>query len=270
MFADIEPPRYLVTEDARVRLPPLDMSVIPHCSGFREPDVVDQRDVKPDIIQGPSESLNSSPDRDLSEFLPRQAVDRSMVVSDDDKISPPPSQGKGKGKGKNRVKTSEQLSGKTKFAGKTTFAGAHTRLRAKQEKEAKEKAKSGMEKLLSTGRKLSESEPVDQGEPSQPLVGDFSSHDLIRNSIAYPPVFDEPNPQAPISDEITVVSLDNGVPRTQTGNVNNRWSFSLNPLSYFQQPTPPNNDNNPKEGNQRGSLGTGPVTPPQMTSTPTD
>ena len=86
--------------------------------------------------------------------------------------------------------------------------------------------------MLSCSIKLTDrSDPADLDEASQPLVGDFSSFDLIRNKIAVPAIF-EPPPEGPQSDGIVVVSHE--VLRTESGNVNSRWSFSMNSLSYFQ------------------------------------
>ena len=90
--------------------------------------------------------------------------------------------------------------------------------------------------LLSSIKLTDESDPAVLVDASQPLVGDFSSFDLIRNRIADPAIF-EPPPEGPQSDEIVVVSHD--VLRTESGNVNSRWSFSMNPLSYFQKSEAP-------------------------------
>ena len=69
--------------------------------------------------------------------------------------------------------------------------------------------KSGLEKLLNTGRDLVEnpdqSDLSDPDTPSQPIVGDFSSHDLIHGNVADPPSFDEPNTQNPPSNDIIIV-----------------------------------------------------------------
>ena len=192
--------------------------------------------------------------------------DRVDVPQGSETIPRPGSSDKGKGKGKNRTKASEQAMTKTKFA------GAHTRLQAKLEREAKEKVKSGMDKLLSSSKKLTDdSDIADLSEPDQPLVGDFSSHDLIRNRIADPPVFDEPIPPDPTADSIVIVSHKN-VPRTEVGNVNSRWSFSINPMNYFRSETPYDGatpSNEVKEENQEIEQ-IGLISPPQQASTPND
>ena len=78
-------------------------------------------------------------------------------------------------------------------------------------------------------------DPYEPDRPAQPLLGHFSSHDLIHSSIAKPQLFDEPISQTPLSNEVIIISHDNEVRRTEASSVNTRWSFSLNPLSYFQQ-----------------------------------
>ena len=86
--------------------------------------------------------------------------------------------------------------------------------------------KSGLDKLLSAGRDLVEnpdqSDLSEPDTPSQPLLGDFSSHDLIHGNIADPPIFDEPDLQIPQSDDIIVVSHENTVPRTEPESVSSR------------------------------------------------
>ena len=172
--------------------------------------------------------------------------------------------GKGKGKGKAR----EELKSKTKFA------GANTRLRTKQIREAKV-FEWGMKKLLESSRKLTDDSDLDdENETYQPLTGDFSSQDLIRNKVADPPTF-EPAPQDSFTDEIVVVSLENEVLKSEPGSVNSRWNFSINPLSYFQRPEiPANSSEAPKIelGNENPVTGqdAGPIPSPQMTSTPTE
>ena len=137
--------------------------------------------------------------------------------------------------------------------------------------------KSGLEKLLNTGRDLVEnpdqSDLSDPDTPSQPIVGDFSSHDLIHGNVADPPSFDEPNMQNPPPDDIIIVSPVNTVPRTESENVS-RWSFSMNPLSFFQR------SENPASGcvaneKELGNAGreieqTVSVSSPQHTSTPNE
>ena len=127
--------------------------------------------------------------------------------------------------------------------------------------------------MLSSSIKLTdESDPAVLVEESQPLVGDFSSFDLIRNRIADPAIF-EPPPEGPQSDEIVVVSHD--VLRTESGNVNSRWSFSMNPLSYFQKSeAPAGSDDAPEveveSEDQKIGQDDRPISSPQLASTPTD
>ena len=105
-------------------------------------------------------------------------------------------------------------------------------------------------------------------------MGNFSAHDLIRNKIADPPVF-EPPPQGSPPDEIVVLTHEDGIPKNDVGNVNNRWSFSINPLSYFQRSdnaansrVAPKSDS--QEAGQEVGQNTGPISSPQLTSTPTE
>ena len=135
---------------------------------------------------------------------------------------------KGKGKGKPRVKASKEAKAKTKYS------GVHTHFQAKRERVAIERL--GIDKLLSTSRDLvDEPELIDPNEPdqpAQPLLGHFSSHDLIHSSIAEPQLFDESVSQTPLSDEIIIISHDNEVPRTEASSVNTRWNFGLNPFLF--------------------------------------
>ena len=130
-----------------------------------------------------------------------------------------------------------------------------------------------MKKVLSSSRKLTDdSDPADLEDVSQPLVGDFSSHDLIRNRIADPSTF-EPPPKGPPSDDIVVVS-DNAL-KAELGNVNSRWSFSMNPLSYFQRSDNQPGDNDaPRNDLERDNREIGqddrPISSPQLASTPND
>ena len=179
---------------------------------------------------------------------------------------------KGKGKGKPRVKASKEAKAKTKYS------GVHTRFQAKQERVARERL--GIDKLLSTSRNLvDEPELIDPNEtdrPTQPLLGHFSSHDLIHSSIAEPQLFDESVSQTPLSDEIIIISHDNEVPRTEASSVNTRWNFSLNPLSYFQRSdgTDSNcafaNNVDLRNASQETDQHNVSISSPQCTSTPTD
>ena len=112
-----------------------------------------------------------------------------------------------------------------------------------KERKAEERrlnVKSGMDKLLTDRRKAEDPEHV-ESEPDkiiQPVVGNFSENDLIRNNIADPTQFDEPAPQGPLSDEIVVLSANANV--ANPGNVQSRWSFcNTNPLSNFYRSDPP-------------------------------
>ena len=93
----------------------------------------------------------------------------------------------------------------------------------------------GIDKLLSTIRDLVDEPELIEDEPdrpAQPLLGHFSSHDLIHSSIAEPQLFDESVSQTPLSDEIIIISHDNEVPRTEASSVNTRWNFGLNPFLF--------------------------------------
>ena len=180
--------------------------------------------------------------------------------------------GKGTGKGKGKTKSSEQIQGKTKYD------GAHTRLRAKHEQASKEHMKSGFQKLLNVSRNLTENpeqfDNIDPDQPSTPLIGDFSSHDLIQNSIADPPSFDEQIQQNSPVDIVNIPAV-NETQSVENENVVSRWNFSINPLSYFQRSESPASScvanakdirNAGKEIEQIEDS----VSSPQRTSTPND
>ena len=246
------------------------MSVAPHCSN-RTPHSVDINP-GPQKFPGPVNDDQDSDDpfSDLDQPLASPLLRRGKAP---DRVAVPPSSetiqsptvGKGKGKGKNRAKASEQAMEKTKFA--DTQKRCSNRLKAKREKEVEQNIKAGMNKLLSSSRKLTDDSDELDGT-NQPLVGDFSSHDLIRNRIAPPNTFDE-LPQEPPSDDIVVISHEN-VPRTESGSVNTRWSFSINPLAYFRSETPVSGGTPGNEAKERDhdSEQVGPISPPQLTSTP--
>ena len=119
-------------------------------------------------------------------------------------------------------------------------------------------------------------DPYEPDRPAQPLLGHFSSHDLIHSSIAKPQLFDESVSQTPLSDEIIIISHDNEVPRTEASSVNTRWNFSLNPLSYFQRSdgTDSNcvvaNNIDHRNAGQEIDQHNESISSPQCTSTPND
>ena len=108
-------------------------------------------------------------------------------------------------------------------------------------------------------------------------VGDFSADDLIRNKIADPRSFDvDSNPAD--SDEVLIVSHDSDMQlQTSVDNVNNRWSFNLNPFSYYLQrnekeQAAPSGDNEPQSTSRRNTA-VASITDdaePQCASTPTE
>ena len=233
MFADLTPPVYLFSQGSRHRLPALDMSEIPHCSSQNATDestpykLVSRPDLVPILsVNTPNQPCSSSLSSPTSPTTPDYQPNLS-----DSKSHSLTAKGKGTGKGKNKAKASELLMSKTKYE------GVNTRFRAKKEQASRESMKSSFEKLVNTGRDLSKNpeqfESSDPDQPSQPLIGDFSSHDLIHSGIADPPSFDEQTPQEPPPDEIVVITNAENVPRTETENVNSRWNFSINPLSFF-------------------------------------
>ena len=100
--------------------------------------------------------------------------------------------------------------------------------------------KQGTEKLLSSSRKiLSAKIPLDKeyDNPREELVGDFSSHDLIRHSVADANVFDDPVPVTNKND--LLVLSNNDSPSSSAAEPSSSWSFSLNPFTYYRQKTDP-------------------------------
>ena len=336
IFADIEPPVYLVTQNARERLPRLDISTIPHCSSLSDAELashaiptlklapstapqcssLDDAEVTPQLLskvttlrlapsaephcsglsnaevattalgaiakvklEPPTQYANplSQPNSDVEspsnspDNTPPLASTHSANVACAEPI--PIAEGtvntanKGRGKGKAKVRASETLEANTKYH------GVNTRLRAKREKEARANAKSGMEKLLSTSRDMVEDpeaiDLTDSDQPTQPIVGDFSAHDLIRSRIAEPQNFDEPAPAPSLPNEIAVVTHD---ARAGTSSVNSRWSF--NPLSYFQRTDSANstcdvaNNNGSRNDSQEIDEVQASISAPQCASTP--
>ena len=114
--------------------------------------------------------------------------------------------------------------------------------KAKQARARSESMKRGTSKLLSTSERLvqiglSFNETTDGTEgvaPTGNLVGDFSSHDLIRNRIASPTVFDDP-PQGPSNNDL--IHVPAVLPPSSTGEQTSSWSSILNPFSYYMQRT---------------------------------
>ena len=108
-----------------------------------------------------------------------------------------------------------------------------------------------------------DSEPNLEGAP----IGDFSAHDLIRNRVGEPELFDETVP-VKTDNEIMVIAPDRPL-----ANVQSRWSLSnLNPLAFFGTESVQSNE--PNEQNLRTeSLDLeqpNMVTKPKHTSTPTE
>ena len=122
--------------------------------------------------------------------------------------------------------------------------------------------KAGMEKLMKTGKNIIDGELCDvfadtaEGMSIASLFEEFSEHDLIRNRIADPPVF-EPNPPEQ-SNEMVVISHDHDVPpRPENPGVSSKWMFGFNPLSFLQKSD--SNRRSDEDGNdaESGIEGTG-------------
>ena len=181
---------------------------------------------------------------------------------------------KGKGKGKNRPNAKE-LPSKASERG-----GMLTRGREREMREEEENVRVGLEKLLSTGKKLIDrdgdgpSERSGDQPPHSAPIGDFSSHDLIRERIADPPSFDREDQPKKDNEELVVVSSEN-VP-ANVDNVNNRWSLtSLNPFAYLQRPQDEvSGDENPANDGSGPANVASPrdvsVEEPQLASTPNE
>ena len=191
----------------------------------------------------------------------------------------PPSGGAKAKKSKN--KASDTARGKYKDV--SQYDGAVTRRRNKIRREEEERVKEGLSKLLATGRHLTDSDLSEEDAEANPhlppsgAVGDFSADDLIRNKIADPRSFDvDSNPVD--SDEVLIVSHDSDMQlQTSVDNVNNRWSFNLNPFSYYLQrnekeQAAPSGDNEPQSTSRRNTA-VASITDdaePQCASTPTE
>ena len=113
-----------------------------------------------------------------------------------------------------------------------------TRWQQKQAREKEEKLRQTTQKLLSSSRKIVEEQtdrPAEQpsyDEPEESIVGNFSSHDLIRHNIANPNVFDDPVDL--ITNDLQVIPANEPIPST-TAEPSSSWSFSLNPFHYMQR-----------------------------------
>ena len=132
VFRDIEPPVYMVNQNARKRLPNLDISSIPHCSYQTKSISVSKSNLEP-IVEEDQPSKEQVSDFDSPITSPQPTREGDMMSdypvsapSGAEAIHPPdPVRNKGKGKGKAR----EDLKSKT------NVAAANTRLRAKQIRE---------------------------------------------------------------------------------------------------------------------------------------
>ena len=140
-------------------------------------------------------------------------------------------------------------------------------------REEEEKVRSGLEKLVSTGKRLIDCENVGPSERSgdQPPLsaptGNFSSHDLIREKVADPSSFDGEDQPENNDNELIVVSPENAPSRID--NVN-RWSLnSLNPFAYLQRPQDDENGGNGAANDDTGEVEVD-VEEPQLASTPKD
>ena len=173
MFVDIEPPRYVVTENARQRIPSLDLTGIPHCSNSEPKGVpISEFEIKVEDrlsdVLSPSHGSNLNSPQNSGQS---DEADPDFEPPNFKNIPAPPPKNKGKGKGASQKGNQESSNREIRVS---------TRLREKQEREARINIESGMGTLVSSGRRLSDkSEPVDLENTSQPLVGDFSAHDLI-------------------------------------------------------------------------------------------
>merc|ERR1712081_31686 len=117
--------------------------------------------------------------------------------------------------------------------------GVSTRRQQKQARDREEKFRESTGKLLSSSRKMIESHKAqdrqtdrpDYDEPEESLIGDFSSHDLIRHSIANPAVFDDPVDNSN-TNELQIIPANEPL-SSDTPGPSSSWSFSLNPFSYY-------------------------------------
>ena len=154
--------------------------------------------------------------------------------------------------------------------------------KAKQVRERTESMKRSTGKLLSTSRQLVENDSLldDQTDgtdgmaiPEQ-IVGDFSSHDLIRNRIAEPFAFNDP-PQGPSNNELIHVPAT--LPSSSAAEQTSSWSSMLNPFSYYMQRTEnPEKTTDPDSMTRKPECATGRIesideeilSTPQCASTP--
>ena len=105
-------------------------------------------------------------------------------------------------------------------------------------REQEEQVQSSMVKLVTTGKKMINrdlsledwSEPSDASNP----LSDFSSHDLIRNRVSEPQIFDEPIVSNCPDNEIHVITNPN--PQSTVAETSSIWNISsLNPFSYYRR-----------------------------------
>ena len=132
----------------------------------------------------------------------------------------------------------------------------------------------GTEKLLSSSRKIISGKNADEStdnaeydNPREELVGDFSSHDLIRHNVANANVFDDPVPVTNKNDLLVLTNNDS--PSSSTAEPSGSWSFSLNPFSYYRQKAEPQTRENRAERTGRvESIDDELYAEPQCSSTP--
>ena len=196
----------------------------------------------------------------------------------------PPISGGGTNKGgrnkSSRGKSSETASGKLKSA--MGYDGAMTRRRERKRREEEESVRSGLNKLLDAGRKLTEEDAaVDDSDEDLHLLsrptGDFSGTDLIRSNIANPSSFDTVPQPVNASDDVVIVSHDANanLQSSVTDNLSSRWNFSLNPFAYLQRSDQEENAGGETQATNRPSSALGSITDdavaaPQCSSTPTN
>ena len=109
--------------------------------------------------------------------------------------------------------------------------------------EEEDRLQKSMGKLVATGKKISDQNPDETDSSNDDIANvdpavDFSSHDLIRNRIANPEIFDEPAAANPPNNEIAVVSLN--APSSSSAAVeaepSSVWSLSLKAFSFYPLP----------------------------------
>lgn len=118
--------------------------------------------------------------------------------------------------------------------------------RLRKQLEIRDIMRKGMSKLHSSGEKmLRDSGPISEEDnlsslsQPPPPISPFSTHDLIRNRIAEPEIFDVPTvDQSGTSDhnEILVISTENQAATSSIELVDNVSRFSFNPLSFLHWP----------------------------------